>query len=358
MTKSIIFFAIYSALITIGFAQTNHPQEPKPPFDYIVEDVTFENKQDNVKLAGTLSIPKNKENFPTAILISGSGPQDRNSELLGHKPFLVIADHLTKNGIAVLRVDDRGTAKSEGDYNKTGLQGFARDTESALAYLKTRNDINASKIGLIGHSLGGVIAPIVASKTDEVSFVVMLAGSGISGDKLMLLQKAMVERQMGVPETSIESGQQNIGGAYHIILDQTIPNDSLKPKLKSYFKTAFGGMLPENQVNAIASQLTFPWLVDFIRFDPAVALSKTKCAVLAINGSKDLQVPADENLKAIDSILKANGNQNVKTQKLQDLNHLFQESETGLPTEYANIEETFSPKALEIMTEWIKKNTP
>ena len=356
MKKTFLIYAYFSFIIA-GFSQTERPQEPKPPFDYIVEDVVFENKTDSVKLAGTLTIPKNAKDFPTVILISGSGPQNRNSEILGHKPFLVMADYLTKNGIAVMRVDDRGTAESEGDYNQTGLQGFVRDTESALVYLKTRNDINTSKIGLLGHSLGGVIAPIVASESNDVAFIIMLAGPGIRGDKLMLLQKAMVERQMGIPETAIDTGQKNIGGAYEIILDSTTQNDSLTPKLITYFKTAFGGMLPENQVNALSSQLTFPWLVDFIRFDPSISLSKTSCPVLALNGSNDLQVPAAKNLKAIDSILKANGNKNVTTRNLEGLNHLFQESETGMPQEYALIDQTFSTLVLELMAEWIKNNT-
>ena len=356
MKKYIFLSFLYLGFINFGLSQTQRPQEPKPPYDYEVENVIFENKIDSVKLAGTLTIPKDTQDFATVILISGSGPQDRNSELLGHKPFLVIADYLTTNGIGVLRVDDRGTAESEGNYNETGLDGFVRDTQSALEYLSTRNDINLSKIGLIGHSLGGIIAPTVASNSQDVSFVIMLAGSGIRGDKLMLLQKAMVERQMGLPETAIQTGQKNIGGAYDIILETKTNNrDSIEAKLKPYFKTAFGGMLPENQVNAISSQLSYPWLVDFIKFDPSESLNRTKCPVLALNGSKDLQVPADENLKAIDSILNANGNQDVTTVKIEDHNHLFQKCETGLPQEYEKIDETFSPLVLEIMADWIKK---
>jgi fermentation-respiration switch protein FrsA (DUF1100 family) len=355
MKKSILYIFLFLNFINVGFAQNERPQEPQPPFDYIIENVTFMNISDGIKLAGTLTIPKNTTEFPTVVLISGSGPQDRNSELLGHKPFWVIADHLTKNGIGVLRVDDRGTAESEGNYNEASLDAFIKDTESALAYLQSRKDINSSKIGLIGHSLGGLIAPIVATKSQKISFVIMLAGPGIRGDKLMLLQKAMVERQMGVPETAIKSGQINIGGAYDLILETKVNNrDSIKAKLKPYFKKAFGGMLPENQVNAISSQLSYPWLVDFIKYDPSQSLSQITCPVLALNGSKDLQVPADENLKAIDSILNANGNQNVTTKKIENHNHLFQKCETGLPQEYEKINQTFSPLVLEMMTEWIK----
>ena len=198
-------FRCYIILIIISFnlhSQNNRPQEPKAPFDYEIENVEFRNNLDSISLAGTLTYPKTKSDFPAVILISGSGPQDRNSELMNHKPFLVIADYLTKRGIAVLRIDDRGTGKSEGNYNETGLNGFVNDTKSAFEFLKTRKEINHSKIGLIGHSLGGVIAPIIASDNEDISFIVLLAGSGLRGDKLMLLQKKLMEQKMGVPEAS------------------------------------------------------------------------------------------------------------------------------------------------------------
>jgi alpha/beta superfamily hydrolase len=295
--------------------------------------------------------------FPAVILISGSGPQDRNSELLNHKPFLVIADYLTKRGIAVLRVDDRGTGEAEGEYNETGLNGFVNDTESAFEFLKTRKEINHSKIGLIGHSLGGIIAPIIASENTDVSFIVILAGSGIRGDKLMLLQKEKIERKMGVPETGITQGQNNMKGAYDIILKSNDNKTELQTELKNYFTKVFGAMLPESQIQTISEQMSIPWLTDFIKFDPQTSLSETKCPVLALNGSNDLQVPPKENLEIIEKILKENGNEDVETKQLENLNHLFQESETGLPNEYATIEQTFSPKVLEIITEWIKQRT-
>jgi len=225
--KITLIFCVLLLTVTSLFSQINRPQEPVEPFSYSSEDVIFDNTTDSIVLAGTLTLPKEGGNFPAVILISGSGPQDRNSELFEHKSFLVIADHLTKNGIAVLRVDDRGVGGSTGVYNQTGLDGFKRDTEYALSYLKTRTDINHTKIGLIGHSLGGVIAPMIASQTAEINFIILLAGSGIRGDKLMLLQKAIIERSMGVNEQGIAVGQKNIGGAYDIIRASNSLTDSI-----------------------------------------------------------------------------------------------------------------------------------
>ncbi len=194
-------------------------------------------------------------------------------------------------------------------------------------------------------------------KNTDVSFIVILAGSGIRGDKLMLLQKEIIERKMGVPEVGITQGQTNMKGAYDIILKSNDNEIELQAELKSYFTKVFGSMLPESQIQTISEQMSIPWLTDFIKFDPQTVLSKTKCPVLALNGSNDLQVPSKENLEIIEKILKESGNEDVETKQLENLNHLFQESETGLPNEYATIEQTFSPKALEIIAKWIEKRT-
>ncbi len=357
MKIKLLYFIITTITSFNLYSQNNRPQEPKKPFEYTIENVVFKNNLDSISLAGTLTYPKKGSDFPAVILISGSGPQDRNSELMNHKPFLVIADYLTKRGIAVLRVDDRGTGESEGNYNETGLKRFVNDTKSAFEFLKTHKEINHSKIGLIGHSLGGVIAPIIASENTDVSFIVILAGSGIRGDKLMLLQKEKIERKMGVPEVGITQGQNNMKGAYDIILKSNNNKTQLQTELKNYFTKVFGAMLPESQIQTISEQMSIPWLTDFIKFDPQTALSKTKCSVLALNGLNDLQVPPKENLEIIEKTLKENGNEDVETKQLENLNHLFQESETGLPNEYATIEQTFSPTVLEIIAEWIKKRT-
>jgi len=357
--KKYLIFLVSALLVSIeAYSQVNRPQEPKPPFDYTIEEVTFKNETEGITLAGTLTYPAKGSKFPAVILISGSGPQDRNSEIMNHKPFLVIADHLTKKGIAVLRVDDRGTAESGGNYNESGLNDFVADTKSALDFLKGHKKINRKQIGLIGHSLGGNIAPIVATEREsDVAFIVLLAGSGIRGDELMLLQKATIERKMGVPEAAVMQAQNNMKGAYDIILNSAAEPEEIQIELKKYFTDKFGGMIPEKQVEAIAKQMTMPWFSDFVKFDPEEVLQKVKCPVLALNGANDLQVPSKENLAAINKALEAGANKDYQTQELEGLNHLFQESETGLPNEYSSIEQTFSPLALDIITEWINERT-
>ena len=327
----------------------NHPQEPKAPFSYYSEDVTFENSKEKVTLAGTLTLPKKEGNYPAVVLISGSGAQNRNEEILGQKPFLVLSDYFTKNGIAVLRYDDRGTAKSTGNFAASTSANFATDVESAIEYLKTRKEINKNKIGLIGHSEGGIIAPMVASKSKDVNFIVLLAGPGMRGDKLLLLQKEKIERAMGTSEDEILKGQKIYSGAYDLILKSK--KEDLK--LKEYFKSQLDKKTPENQINTMASQLSNDWIQYYIKYDPTIALQKTKCPVLAVNGEKDLQVPSKENLEAIKKSLLKGGNKKITIIEFPKLNHLFQTTETGSPTEYETNEETFNEKALQEITAWI-----
>ena len=329
------------------------PQEPQVPYSYHSEEVTFQNKTDKSILAGTLSLPQKDGYFPAVILITGSGPQNRDEELLGHKPFLVLADYLTKKGIAVLRFDDRGVAKSTGDFQKATTLDFAKDVQAGVDYLRTRKEIDKSKIGLIGHSEGGVIAPIVAGNSNDIDFIVLLAGTGIRGDKLMLLQKEKIERQMGVPESEIRKGQEIFKGAYALVLASSENDTNLKTKINSYFKLQFGDKMSEAQISGLTSQITSPWMVNFLKFDPFTALEKVKCPVLAINGDKDLQVSADENIKAIKDALAKGGNKKATVKIIPNLNHLFQECKTGSPDEYAMIEQTFSPTALEEISKWI-----
>jgi fermentation-respiration switch protein FrsA (DUF1100 family) len=301
------------------------PQEPQKPYPYIEEEVVFENRKAGIKLAGTLTLPDSKSVFPAVVLISGSGAQNRDEELMGHKPFLVIADYLTRNGIAVLRYDDRGTAASEGDFNKSTSFDFSKDAEAAVNYLLTRKDINHRKIGLIGHSEGGMIASMIAADSKDVAFIVLLAGTGIPGDQLLLLQQELIARASGADENAIQ-------------------------KSKEINRNAF-----ETVKKSSVNQITTPWMQYFLKYDPASALEKVKCPVLAINGDKDLQVPATINLEAISKALSKGGNKKVTIKELKGLNHLFQECQTGLPTEYATIEQTFSPLALEEMLKWLKE---
>jgi pimeloyl-ACP methyl ester carboxylesterase len=334
-------------------AEVVRPQEPVPPFPYDAEEVTFSNEQDGVELAGTLTLPRGDGVFPAVVLISGSGPQNRDEELFEHKPFWVLADFLTRNGIAVLRFDDRGVGASTGDFAKATTFDFARDVEAAVDFLKTREGVNPKEIGLIGHSEGGVIAPMVASERADIGFIVLMAGSALRGDQLLLLQKATIEAQMGVPPQMIEYNQQIMGGAYEIVLNEQLDQELIADSLSGYFQEKYGVMLPEEQRMALVDQLSSPWMINFVRLDPAVYLSEVQCPLLALNGSKDLQVPSKENLDVITRMAEEHPEKQIITMELEGLNHLFQECETGAVSEYGTIEQTIAPIALETMLSWI-----
>ena len=338
------------------------PQEPQKPYPYYSEDVVFENKKADIQLAGTLTLPDQKGcNYPAVILITGSGPQNRDEEIMGHKPFLVWSDYLTRKGIAVLRFDDRGTFASKGNFKTATTLDFATDVEAAVSYLLTRKEINKKKIGLMGHSEGGIIAPIVAAESKDVSFIVLLAGTGISGDQLLLLQQELIGKASGISDADLQKTKKINEGAFDIITKSNDPA-TLKPELAKYLKQALKadttfkapkGMTEDQFIEVQLEQTTSPWMVYFINHDPAVTLQKVKCPVLAVNGSKDLQVPPKVNLEAIKAALEKGGNKKVTVKELPGLNHLFQECTTGSPDEYFKIEQTISPVALDVVTKWM-----
>lgn len=339
------------------------PQNPKAPFPYAAEEVTFANVEANIKLAGTLTLPDTKGKVPAVVLISGSGPQNRDEELMGHKPFHVLADHLTRNGFAVLRFDDRGVGQSEGNFAKATSFDFATDAKAAIDYLKTRSDIDASKIGLMGHSEGGLVAPIVASQHPaDVGFIVLLAGPGLPGSQIILLQQELIGRASGASQTELELGRRANEQIFAQVYKSKDP-EVLRTEITNVLKTFIDekpeivpqGLSPEQYMSMQISQLLSPWMLNFLTYDPVPALEKVRCPVLAINGEKDLQVPPKENLSKIAEALQKGGNKKVTTLELTGLNHLFQECETGAPSEYAQIEQTMSPKALDAITGWLKK---
>ncbi|MFL9843004.1 alpha/beta hydrolase family protein [Flavobacterium rhizosphaerae] len=339
------------------------PQEPKSPYPYYEENVTFKNDKAGITLAGTLTLPKKEGNFPAVILISGSGAQDRNSELLDHKPFLVLADYLTRNGIAVLRYDDRGTAESTGDFATATSQDFATDAAAAYMYLKTRKEVNPKKIGLMGHSEGGLIAPLVASENAGVAFVVMLAGPAIAGDEILMLQNYMIGKADNMPEEELTKLGKTNRKIYDLVKQENdIP--TLKTKLKAVYDTESKALfiskgIPASRVDeyidAQVDGLASPWYINFIKYNPAPALEKVKCPILALYGEKDLQVAPTANIEALKRIVEKSGNKKVTIKELPGLNHLFQTTETGAPAEYRQIEETFSPTALNEISTWIKQ---
>ncbi|WP_136465226.1 alpha/beta hydrolase family protein [Flagellimonas onchidii] len=345
-------------------SSVNRPQEPKKPYPYHTEDVTFKNTRANITLAGTLSMPSKEGKFPAVVLITGSGPQDRNEEIVGHKPFLIISDYLTRRGLAVLRFDDRGFGKSTGDFSKATSADFATDVSSAVTYLKTRKEINETKIGLIGHSEGGLIAPMVAAESKDVDFIVLLAGTGIAGNELLSLQGKLIEKASGVSEEKIKIS----GEIRDKMIVMTMASDNLemlKDELRTYLDKELQnelskslipqGMTKERFISLQVDFMATPWMVYFLRHDPATILEKVDCAVLAVNGGKDLQVPPKENLSAIEAALRKHGNEKITLIEFPNLNHLFQKCETGAPTEYGVIEQTFSPIALEEISSWILK---
>jgi pimeloyl-ACP methyl ester carboxylesterase len=339
------------------------PQQPVQPYPYLAEEVTFTNARAGITLGGTLTLPKKEGSFPAVVLITGSGAQNRDEEILGHKPFMVLADHLTKNGIAVLRFDDRGVGTSTGDFGAATTNDFATDVEAAIKYLRTRTDINKNKIGLIGHSEGGTIAPLVAAKDPDVAFIVLMAGTAIPGDELMMLQNYMLGKVNGMPEDELKK-LSLINRQIYDVIKQEPDLTVMKARLQAVFNKEMKPLLiskgvPQDEVahylTIQSTELASPWYSNFIKYDPAPALEEVKCPILAINGEKDLQVAPKANLDAITRAAEKSGNKKVTVKQLPGLNHLFQESATGAPSEYGSIEQTISPVALNEISGWIQK---
>ncbi len=339
------------------------PQEPKEPFPYVSENVKFLNEESGDTLAGTLTLPNEKSIFTAVILVSGSGPQNRDEELLGHKPFLVLADYLTRNGIAVLRYDDRGIGESTGDFRSATSEDFAQDALAAVKYLKSRIEIN--KIGIAGHSEGGLIAPMAVVQSDDVGFIVLMAGPGIRGDSILMLQTELIMKANGDSDEVIQRDLQVYRSIYNEILSEK-SDEEIEQSFKSILTEAFD-LLSEKEkqeagdremfVEGQMKTLLSTWFSYFIKYDPYPTLKEVKCPVLAINGEKDLQVPPKENLSAIEKALKEGGNKKYKIVEIPELNHLFQKSKTGSPIEYGNIEETFSEDAMKVIADWILEVT-
>ena len=341
-------------------SRPKRPQEPQPPFPYRSEEVTVRNERDEINLAGTLTLPEKGTKFPAVVMVTGSGAQNRDEEIMGHKPFFVIADYLTRNGIAVLRCDDRGTAASQGTHATATNEDFATDTEAMVNYLRSRKEINAKKIGIIGHSAGGIIAFIVAQKDPSIAFVVSLAGAGVRGDSLMLKQVELISKSQGMPDAVWQGMKPSIRNRY-AILQQTdkTPEELQKELYADVTKTMSPEQLKDlntiQQLSAQISSMTSPWYLHFMRYDPAQDLKKLKCPVLALNGKKDIQVDAVMNLTAIQKRITGNGNKNVTVKAYPNLNHLFQTCEKGTLAEYGQLEETINPEVLKDIIEWIRK---
>ena len=332
------------------------PQEPTPPYPYRQEEVSFENG--DITLAGTLTLPAGNGPFPAVLLISGSGPQNRDEEVFGHKPFLVLSDHLTRAGISVLRVDDRGVGESTGDSDNATSEDFADDALAGVDFLLSRPRIDPERIGLIGHSEGGIVAPMVVSRSKDVSFLVMLAGPGVAGDEILVRQMELISRAAGMEEETLAL----VLSAQRELLDLVkadAAQDEVKARVRSLVQAQTGrdstAAELEEAAAAQARMVMSPWFRFFIGYDPRHLLERTEVPLLALCGELDLQVDPGQNLPAIREALRRGGNPDYTVLELPGLNHLFQEAETGNLAEYYSIEETFSPAALETISNWINE---
>ena len=333
-----------------------HPQEPLRPFPYKEEEVTFESTG-GTKLAGTLTYPSTGSNFPSVVMVVGSGPHNRDEEIMGHKPFLVISDYLTRHGIAVLRYDKRGTASSTGDYANATTKDFADDAMSGVKYLQKNKLINPKKIGVMGHSEGGIIAPMLAAESNDIAFIVMLAGPGVSGEKILALQSELIGRAEKVNEDTLKMNLE-VNKKIYAIVEKVKDNKKAGEKIRKTIVATLPDSLKNDMKTSVdisrqIASITSPWMRFFLTYDPQKSLKKVKCPVLALIGEKDLQVPATQNIPALEKAFKVSGNKDFTVTELPNLNHLFQHCKTGSPDEYADIEETFSTEVLDLMVSWI-----
>ncbi|HEY9054317.1 MAG TPA: alpha/beta fold hydrolase [Rectinemataceae bacterium] len=347
-------------------AGSRRPQEPQPPFPYETREVKVKAGGSSAsggtggfELAGTLCLPRGDGPFPSALLVTGSGQQDRDETIVGHKPFLVLADYLARRGIASLRLDDRGAGDSGGDFGSATTHDFAEDAASAIAFLRAQRELDPRRTGIIGHSEGGIVASMVAAKDPDLAFAVLLAGPGLPGEQILYLQNAAIARASGVGEQTIAGANATNARLYAIALSSSSPEDKRTAIIKIYKDMAPAGA-PQKVLDALeaegersAAQLLSPWFRSFLILDPYPYLKQARMPLLALIGSKDLQVPADENLAAIGAALAEAGNPRSAALRLDGLNHLFQTADTGLPEEYGAIEETISPTALETIGLWL-----
>lgn len=343
----------------------SRPQDPLPPFPYLAEEVRYRNERAGITLAGTLTLPEGSGPFPAVALISGSGPQTRDSELFGHRPFLVLADYLTRRGIAVLRTDDRGVGASEGIFREATSRDFADDAQAAVAYLRGRADILPGAVGLLGHSEGGLVAPMVAADGEGVAFVVLLAAPGVNGEEILYEQGALIARAFGAPEEHIALNRR-LQGELFAVLEAEEDAVERARGMEAVFRRQFAdvpeeeraasGLTQQEEDEWIRQQISGmggPWYRFFLMYEPAPVLARVQVPVLALYGERDLQVAAPQNAPAVEAALRQGGNPDVTVETFPGLNHLFQTAALGVPQEYPTLEETMAPRVLERVADWI-----
>ena len=355
----------------------SRPQEPVPPYPYIIEEVEFAGGTPTagtevaVKLAGTLTLPKTEGPHPVLVLLTGSGAQDRDETILHHKPFWILADFLSRNGVAVLRFDDRGVAKSSGVFEGATTADFATDAVAAVDFLSARKDINPQAIGLLGHSEGANVAPLATLASDKINFTVLLAPTAVPGAELLARQNALIFEAYGMSSKGASAYEKRMLATLNKIvkvpLDQPL-SDALKKELRADFKAAAAKMSPDDRkyygpteeaafekvLDAMLGQLTSVWMRAFLGMKPADAFSKLKVPTLVLYGTTDLQVPPEQNAAPLRKQLAHNKRATIML--LDGLNHLFQPSKTGHPAEYGTIETTVDPAALDAILNWLTQH--
>ncbi len=332
-------------------AKKTRPQDPQPPFPYRIEEVRFVNDKEGNTLVGTLTVPEGEGPFPAMVLVSGSGQQNRDEELMNHRPFWVIADYCARHGIAVLRYDDRGIGGSTGELENATSLDFSYDAEAAFDFLRKQNHIDASCVGILGHSEGGIINFMVAARRPEVSFLVSLAGTSVNGIEVLKAQQAAILRASGMTEELVRFSTNSNAQLFDIVAASASREEAdslMRLKLQSW---GYNEELTEQTL----SQITMPWMYYFLKYDPTEAIVKTNCPALLLNGTKDLQVLASQNLPGYEKIIAEHGKTNLILHELPELNHLFQHCQTGAPDEYMNIDETISPEVLDMIIEFVKE---
>jgi pimeloyl-ACP methyl ester carboxylesterase len=336
----------------------NRPQTPVKPYPYTEEEVTFANPKANISLAGTLTTPRSAGPHPVVLLIAGSGPHDRDEAIAGQHPFLILADALTRNNFEVLRYDKRGIGASTGDYATATTEDFASDAEAAIAFLKSRPEVNPKKLALIGHSEGGLIAAILAVRQpQQISSIVLLAAPALKGEDTLLLQSKLIAQAGGLGDEQITASLAFDRKAYSLVREEKDPA-TLEKKLNDLVRaTGMANALPAPALQSQIRLISSPWFRYFLDYDPVPTLKKLSVPVLALDGDKDLQVPSAENLPLIQSTLESADNKDFEVAELPNLNHLFQHSETGSPSEYGVIQETFSADALTKIITWLSAHT-
>jgi pimeloyl-ACP methyl ester carboxylesterase len=337
--------------------ELRRPQTPAKPYPYKEEEVTFTAGDGKGTLAGTLTLPQGAGPFAAAVLASGSGPNDRDETIEGHKPFLVIADFLTRKGIAVLRYDKRGIAQSTGEYAGATINDFALDAQSAVTYLKSRNELDAKRLGIIGHSEGGILASLAATRSNEVNWLVLLATPATTGERTLLHQSELIARAGGLAEEQILRSLEIDRRAYAAVREEKDAS-ALRKRLEALVQqSGLGAAMPPAALQAQLKTMSTPWFRQFLDYDPEPVIEKVRCPVLALNGDRDLQVDSAENVPLLRKAYDTSGNQDFTVVEIEGVNHLFQKAQSGLPALYGAIEETIAPEVLATIGNWVTAHT-